>query len=477
MNSEQPAFPPPVSQDAAPTFSEALPQPPAPEAQAGAAPSTARSPVAKRLMGAVSALLLLGGGGAFAVANLQGEQELIFPRLAQYEVPSLLDGQSVASLLGQGHLLLYRSDRLRANDTAEGLLQRLGVSDPAAAAFLRRNALAHKNLWGRHGRFVTAEVNANHELERLTARWVNDDSGFFQRLVVQRGTDGETFSAELDRGELTKSTRLASGVIRSSLFAATDEANLPDPVAVQIAEMFSAEVNFHKDLRKGDTFTVVYETLEADGEPLRSGRVLSAEFVNKGKAHQALWFQESEHDKGAYYALDGSNLRRAFLSSPLEFSRVSSSFGSRFHPIKKTWRNHNGIDYAARTGTPIRTIGDGVVQESNWSNSYGNVVYIDHGEGKVTVYAHMDRRDVKKGDKVTQGQFIGTVGSTGMSTGPHLHFEFRINGEFKDPQIIAKDSAVAAPIAKEIKQRFDALAEAARMHFELAPLMTQASAE
>ena len=118
-----------------------------------------------------------------------------------------------------------------------------------------------------------------------------------------------------------------------------------------------------------------------------------------------------------------------------------------------------------------------MVQESTWSNSYGNVVYIDHGEGKVTVYAHMDRRDVKKGDKVTQGQFIGTVGSTGMSTGPHLHFEFRINGEFKDPQIIAKDSAAAAPIAKEIKQRFDTLAEAARMHFELAPLMTQASAE
>ena len=164
LNSEQSAFPHPVSQDAAPTFPEALPHQMAPQGQAEATPATGRSPVAKRLMGAVSALLLLGGGGAFAVANLQGEQELIFPRLAQYEVPSLLDGQNIGSLLGQSDYLLYRSERLRANDTAEGLLQRLGVSDPAAAAFLRRNALAHKNLWGRHSRFVTAEVNTNHEL-------------------------------------------------------------------------------------------------------------------------------------------------------------------------------------------------------------------------------------------------------------------------------------------------------------------------
>lgn len=433
---------------------------------------------AHKLMAFVCGIFMLGGGGAFAVANMQaGSAEEVTQRMVTSDVSSLVTGQNLSSLVGQQNFLLYRSERLQANDTAESLLERLGVSDPSASAFLRRNALVNQNLWGRHGRFVTAEVNSNFELERLTVRWVTDDSGKFQRLTVKQNDAEEGFEAVLDQGDLTRTSRLAHGVIQSSLFAAADAANLPDPVAIQLAEMFSASVNFHKDLRKGDTFTVVYEALEADGEPLRSGRVLSAEFVNKGKPFQALWFQENEGDKGAYYALDGSNLRRAFLATPLEFSRVSSNFGSRFHPIKKTWRNHNGIDYAATTGTPIRTIGDGVIKESGWSNSYGNVVYIDHGDNKVTVYAHMSRRDVKTGERVSQGQVIGAVGSTGMSTGPHLHFEFRVNGEFKDPQIIARESVAAAPIAKATKQRFDALAEATRMKFEVAPLMMQASAE
>lgn len=442
------------------------------------APALASAPSRSTSKYLAAGLLALLGGGAFAVANMQVTDQPIFQRLSSHDIPSLVSGRNLASLTPEkDHFLLYRSARVRANETAEGLLERLGISDPAAATFLRRNPLAHKNLWGRNGRFVTAEANADHELVRLTARWVTDsDSTDFQRLVVSRDEDGQ-FTAVLEKGQLKKNVRMASGKIQSSLFAATDAVNLPDPVAVQIAEMFSTDVDFHKDLRKGDRFTVVYETLEADGEPLRSGRVLSAEFVNKGKAYQALWFQEDESAKGAYYALDGSNLRRAFLASPLEFSRVSSSFGSRFHPIKKTWRNHNGIDYAARPGTPIRSVGDGVVQESKWSDSYGNVVYIDHGEGQVTVYAHMTRRDVQKGDKVSQGQFIGTVGSTGMSTGPHLHFEFRVHGEFKDPQIIAQGSAAAAPITKKIRERFDALAAEARLNFEHAPLMTQASVE
>ncbi|WP_052754924.1 M23 family metallopeptidase [Lampropedia cohaerens] len=432
---------------------------------------------ARKLMAAFCGLLLLGGGGAFAVANFQSNAQVVYPKLVQHEIPSLAMGGTLPSLLADPDYRLYRSDRLRDSDTAESLLERLGVSDPAAAAFLRRDPLAHQNLWGRHGRFVTVEVNGLYELEKLTARWVSDDSGKFNRLVVSRSDDGTSFSAEVQQGDLQRSTRLASGVIESSLFAATDAANLPDPVAVQLAEIFSTEVNFHRDLRKGDTFTVVYETLEADGEPLRSGRVLSAEFVNKGQVHQALWFQENENDKGAYYALDGSNLRRAFLASPLEFSRVSSNFGRRFHPIRKTWRNHNGIDYAARTGTPVRTIGDGVVQKSGWSNSYGNVVYIDHGEGRVTVYAHMSRRDVKTGERVSQGQQIGAVGSTGMSTGPHLHFELRVNGQFKDPRTIAQQSAAASPVSKAVRERFDALAQSTRIMFEQAPLMVQASAE
>lgn len=443
--------------------------------EGAAAPS---SQSAKRLMAAVVALLALGGGGAFAVANLGGgAQEPVAQRLIDHRVDSLASGKSLASLIPPAGFVLHRSDSLRAADTAETLLERLGVADPAASAFLRRNAVAHQNLWGRPGRFITVEATADHQLQRLYARWVSDDSGNFNRLVVERTQDEQGFAVKVEQAELAKSTRLASGMVHSSLFGATDAANVPDSVAVQIAELFSTHVDFHKDLRKGDTFTVVYEALEADGEPLRSGKVLSAEFVNKGKAYRALWFQEDEGRAGAYYDLEGSNLRRAFLASPLEFSRVSSSFGKRFHPIRKEWRNHNGMDYAAKTGTPIRTVGDGTVQFAGWQNGYGNVVHVDHGDKKVTVYAHMSRVDVKTGQKLMQGQTIGAVGATGMVTGPHLHFEFRINGAFQDPQIIAQQSAAASPIAKAIRQRFDALAAATRLKLEVAPLMMQASAD
>lgn len=431
----------------------------------------------KRLMVAAVGILALGGGGAFAVASMGDAQEPVTQRHIIEPVTSLVSGQSLASLVPEADFVLHRSARTSANDSAETLLEKLGVADPVASAFLRSNPLTYQNLLGRNGRSVTVETSPDQQLQKLYARWVSDDSGNFNRLVVERTADGEDFSARIEQAALTKSTRLASGTIQSSLFGATDDARVPDSVAVQIAEIFSSNVNFHKDLRKGDTFTVVYETLEADGEALRSGKVLSAEFVNKGKPYQALWFQENENMAGAYYDLDGSNLQRAFLASPLKFSRISSSFGRRFHPIRKTWRNHNGIDYAAVTGTEVRTIGDGTVQSAGWSNSYGNVIYIDHGDKKVTVYAHLSRINVKKGQKVSKGQLIGAVGATGMATGPHLHFEFRVNGQFKDPQIIAKESAAATPIAQRTRERFNALAAQTRHSFEMAPLMMNASAD
>lgn len=428
----------------------------------------------KRLTAALAALLLTAGGGAFAVASLGPDaSDLPQQRIAQ-PVQSLASDATLAQLVDRPAFTLYRSEQMRSSDTAESLLQRLGVADPAAAAWLRRDSNVHQNLLGRTGRLVTAETTDDHRLTRLTARWAPDDSGNFKRLVVERSGDG--FASRVESAPLTASSRLSGGVIRSSLFAATDDSNIPDAVAVQIAELFSSDIDFRRALRKGDRFSVVYETLEADGEPLRTGKVLSAEFVNAGKRHEAVWFQEAG-SKGAYYSLAGESLRRAYLSAPLEFSRVSSGFSMRFHPILQKWKAHLGTDFAAPTGTAVRTVGDGVVEFAGVQNGFGNVIYVKHRSEHVTVYAHLSRIDVKKGQSVEQGQTIGAVGSTGWATGPHLHFEFRVNGTQQDPMTIAKSSEAAAPISKAARPAFERMAALMRIQLDSAQLIEQASAE
>ena len=429
----------------------------------------------KRITALLAALLLTGGGGAFAVASLAPDPADLPVRQIEQSIPSLASGLSLAELTEQPGFSLFRTEQLRSSDTAESLLQRLGVADPAAAAFLRRDAHVQKNLMGRAGRSVSAETTDDHRLLRLTARWAPDDSGYFKRLVVEKTDAG--FSSRIETAQLTASSRLAGGVIQSSLFAATDASRIPDPVAVQMAELFSGDIDFRRALRKGDRFSVVYETLEADGEPLRTGRVLSAEFHNNGKSHQALWFQDPAASKGAYYTPDGQSLRRAYLASPVEFSRVSSGFAMRFHPILQKWRAHLGTDFAAPTGTAVRTVGDGVVDFAGVQNGFGNVVFIKHRNQHVTVYAHLSKILVKKGQSVEQGQNIGAVGSTGWATGPHLHFEFRVNGAHQDPMVIARQSEAAAPVSAAARPAFDRLASVMRTELASAELIQQASAE
>ncbi|WP_416232795.1 peptidoglycan DD-metalloendopeptidase family protein [Comamonas aquatica] len=428
----------------------------------------------KRLTAAIAALMLSAGGGAFAVASLGPDPAELPVRTLTQTVPSLVEGSTLADLTDLNDFSLYRTDYTRASDTAESLLQRLGIADPGASAFLRSNELARQHLFSRNGRLVSAEASNDHQLRKLTVRWIQDEtSQNFERLVLERDANGK-FSATVSSAPLTTSTRLAGGTIHSSLFAATDAAGLPDAVAVQIADIFE-EVNFHR-LHKGDRFSVIYETLEADGEFLRSGRVLAAEFQNRDKLYQAMWFQEAGK-RGSYYAMDGSSLRRAYLNSPVEFSRVSSGFAMRMHPIHNTWRKHLGTDFAAATGTKVRTVGDGVVEFAGWQNGFGNVVFIKHSNSShVTVYAHLSRIDVKKGQPVEQGQSIGAVGATGWATGPHLHFEFRVNGVHQDPQtVIAKSEA--NEISAKVRQQFKQHAEFMHMQLASAEQIRQASAQ
>jgi len=394
---------------------------------------------------------MLGAGGAFAVASLSRlEQPVQIQQLV--EAVSTLSTDSQIQSLNNNGLRLYRSDVSRSNDTTDSLLTRLGVVDKAAADFLRSNPLVRDNLLGRAGRLLNAESDGDNHLLQLTVRWTTESNTSFESLVIEKTDVG--YSAIRDTGPLKSSVRLSGGLIQSSLFAATDDARIPDSIAVQLAEIFSGDIDFHRALRKGDRFTVSYESLEADGEILKSGRVLSAEFVNKGKRYQAMWFQESPDQQGGYYSLDGQSLRRVYLASPLAFSRVSSGFKMRFHPILQEWRAHLGVDYAAAKGTPVRNVGLGVVESAGSMGGYGKAIVIKHNNGHSTVYAHLSKIMVKRGQRVNQGQVIGLVGATGWATGPHLHFEFRVNGRHQDPLLLAKQSETI-PVPAHARERFN----------------------
>ena len=414
-------------------------------------------------VGLVALALSVLGSGAWAVANL-GE-DTPAPALAQ--VIESIPTTAATDWRNPSSLQLYRSDTTRSNDTAESLLARLGLNDPEAANYLRQVRIAKQQPMGRAGRSVFAEGDADHHLTRLTLRWPNEDGKTFSRWVMVRNAEG--WADRIEIAPLTVSTRTGHGTIQSTLFAATDDADIPDAVANQLAEIFSGDIDFHRHVRKGDRFAVVYESLEADGEILRSGRVLSAEFVNNGKALQAFWFQEEGAAKGAYYNADGVSMRRTYLASPLAFSRVTSGFKMRFHPILQTWRAHLGVDYAAPTGTPVRSVGAGTVDVAGSQNGLGNVVMIKHGSGHTTVYAHLSRIQVKVGQRIEQGQTVGLVGATGWATGPHLHFEFRVNGQHKDPTTLARQST---PIEVSAAARGQFKRQLANAQIELAAATT-----
>lgn len=412
----------------------------------------------------VAALLLTAGGGAFAVASLGPDPAALPVREVLESVQPLpLEEQSEA--LDAYRFSLYTTEAVRSSDTAESLLARLGVNDAAAAAFLRQDPLARPQVLGAPGRAVNVEATDGRNLLRLTVRWAVDNTSF-KRLVVERQPSGQ-FASRIETAPLVASLRVGSGSIRSSLFAAVDEAGIPDAVTTQLVDIFSGDIDFHRHLRLGDRFAVVYETLEADGEAMRTGRVVSAEFVNAGRTLDAVWF-EQPGQRGGYYDFQGRSLERTFLASPMEVTRITSGFSMRFHPILHSWRAHKGVDYGAPTGAPVRTIGDGQVEFAGQQNGYGNVIEIDHGKGNTTLYAHLSRIDVHRGQAVQRGQRIGAVGSTGWATGPHLHFEFKENGQQRDPLEVARRNVAPVELTAQIRPQFDRVAQAMRTQLAVA---------
>ena len=416
---------------------------------------------------------------AFGIAPLVPDASNMPKRLVTETVtPSGIQAQLDA--LAEHELQLYRTDLTRSSDTADSLLKRLNVVDAPAALFLRTDPTARKVLEGRSGKMVQVQTDESGTMTELVVRYAATDAEqlatHFTRLRITR-IAGKLL-ATLETAPLASQVRMGSGTIRSSLFAATDDARIPDNVATQLAEVFATDLDFHRQLRKGDTFSVIYEALTADGEPITwgtvAGRVLAADFVNDGRAYSAVWFKGAP-GKGAYYSFDGQSKKRAFLASPVEFSRVTSGFAMRLHPILNSWKQHKGVDYGAPSGTPVRAVGDGVVEFAGRQNGYGNVLEIRHSNQRSTLYAHLSRIDVQQGQHIEQGQRVGAVGSTGWATGPHLHFEVKVNGTQQDPMLLARASETV-PLSATALVEFAQLARSVKGQLEVADSVARAGA-
>jgi len=381
-------------------------------------------------LGRAAALLALAASGvvaAFATIAPAPQAELA---LAKTTVREVLPVDAEASLIAPPASYV-REERFRRGDTLAAFLARLGIADAHIERLLRLQPLRLLSP----GTDVIAKLSPEgspFEISFLAGR----DTLFW--IAPQ----GERFVVGEDRAPLETIAAVKSSSIRSSLFAATDDAGIPDAIAIQLAEVFGGDIDFHRDLRQGDRFSVVYEMHMLAGRPVRAGRLLAAEFVNRGRSFRAVHFAGAD-GKGGYYTPEGKSLRKAFLRSPLELSRVSSGFGMRVHPILRKWRAHRGIDYAAPTGTRVRSVGDGVVEFAGARGGYGNMVILRHHGQYSTVYAHLSRiaRGTVRGARVAQGDAIGFVGQTGWATGPHLHYEFRVAGEARNPLSVAMPAA------------------------------------
>lgn len=389
---------------------------------------------------AISSLPLLGIAAAFGIApqtlpmnvpTIESTEDIALPSISALEFNNTATQDSP----------LLQFDQVRRDDTLSIVLERMNIRNPEAVAFLRtaREAQALATQL-RPGRTLLTKTTASGELLELQFQLdIN------RALIVKKAADGYVANEMpliFENRVLVKSAE-----IRSSLFAATDEAGIPDQIAIKVANIFSSDIDFNTDLRRGDRFTVIYEAGFSNGELIKTGRVLSAEFTNNGKTHDAVLYKVAD-GKESYYTPEGKSLQKAFLRSPLEFSRISSGFSlARFHPVLNKWRAHKGVDYAAPTGTRVRAVSDATVAFVGSQSGYGNVIVLQHSNGVSTAYGHLSRfaAGLHRGQKVLQSDDIGFVGMTGLATGPHLHYEFRINGEHRDPLTVALPTATPLP--------------------------------
>lgn len=413
--------------------------------------SARRSRLPARLsLGIMAGTMLIAAG---AVAMVKPKSEPPSARILVSDVMSVpLQQPAQAASAAQEIDVFYTETRIESGDNISSVLSRLGISEDGLMRFLTVEKAARASHRLVPGRSVQAAHDADGKMLWVryyhTPGTLNKGEHTAQYLELRKTGDGEFEAQEVSKPTESQ-THVAFGTINSSLFAATDAAGIPDGITVQMADILGGKIDFMRDLRKGDQFRVIYETRYHEGRPAGAGRVLAVEFINKDKKSEAYW-HIGANGSGSYLDADGQSLQGAFLRNPIKFTRVSSTFGVRKHPIHNRWRKHNGVDLAAPSGTPIRASADGVVETVGSMRGYGNTIILRHPNKITTLYAHQSRfaKGLKKGDKVSQGDVIGYVGATGWATGPHLHYEFRVNNKPVDPHGIDLPEAIALEAAE-----------------------------
>ena len=377
----------------------------------------------------VTGLSLMGVVAATAVAPDTVPADLMFVRVVE-----TLPVPAASLATEEADLPFVYNERIQAGDTLQAIFNRLRIDDTEALTYLSGSDAGKQAIRQlRAGRSVTAVVSPEGKVMSFTLPVGNTTD----QVVIERGDTGLALR-DAPGSTQTTMVEMRSGTITHSLFGATDAAGLPDNVATQLATIFGTWIDFHTDLRKGDRFNVVYEAVYEEGNPVRAGRILAAEFINNGERHAVVLYR-GPSGKEQYYSDDGRSLQQGFLRSPLEFSRVSSNFGRRLHPIHGKWREHNGTDFAAPVGTPVKASSDATIEFIGTQRGFGNLIVLKHRNNITTHYAHLNgfAKGLAKGQSISQGDLIGYVGCTGWCTGPHLHYEVRIKDVPADPMTVA----------------------------------------
>lgn len=351
---------------------------------------------------------------------------------------------------------LWETVSVRAGDTLARILTTRGHTSATVHKIVESGPAGKELAAIRVG--TTLKVATDHSGQVSEISYAPDP---YRVVTVRRNEISGAFESEVVEKPTVTATRFAEGTITDSLFGAGKRAGVSATVILEMADAFGYDIDFALEVQQGDSFRVMYEEVLVDGVRVRDGEVLAAEFINKGRVYRAVRYQTANGRTG-YYTPDGFAMRKAFLRTPVDFARISSRFSTaRFHPVLHTMRAHKGVDYAAARGTPIKATADGRVDYVGNKGGYGRVVILQHGNKQSTLYAHMERfaSNIRPGSRVSQGQIIGYVGASGLASGPHLHYEFQVNGVHVDP--LKVKTAQADPIAAAEKPAF--LQEAGRL--------------